>query len=70
MNKIKELDSVVLLKDFPSHHLKRGDVGTVVEILDKHTFEIEFIDEKGQTSALLPLSDTDIIRLNLKLNPV
>lgn len=69
MSKIKELDSVVSIKDLPVHHLKKGDVGCVVEILDANTIEVEFIDESGMTSALVPLSITDVIRLNLKLTP-
>lgn len=31
--KIKLLDVVALTEDIPEHNLKRGDIGTVVEIL-------------------------------------
>ncbi len=49
--KIKLLDVVALTEDIPEHNLKRGEVGTVVEILlDGEAFEVEFSDENGQMS--------------------
>lgn len=69
MKRIKELDSVVLLIDIPAHKLEKGDVGTVVKILDRNTVEVEFINENGITTAMLPVSKKNIIRLNLKLIP-
>ena len=44
--KIKLLDTVALVKDIPSRKLKRGEVGTVVEILAPEVFEVEFCDEE------------------------
>ena len=47
--KIKLLDVVALTQDVPEHNLKRGEVGTVVEILaNGEAFEIEFSDDNGQ----------------------
>ena len=47
--KIKLLDVVALTQDIPEHNLKRGEVGTVVEILSNgEAFEIEFNDDNGQ----------------------
>ncbi len=47
--KIKLLDVVALTEDIPEHNLKRGEVGTVVEILaDGEAYEVEFSDENGQ----------------------
>ncbi len=63
---VKELDTVALLKDMPAHNLEKGDVGTVVTVLDDHTVEVEFIDQSGSTKAFLPLTDRDYIRLNLE----
>ena len=49
--KIKLLDVVALTEDIPEHNLKRGEVGTVVEILsDGEAFEVEFSDDNGQMS--------------------
>lgn len=47
--KIKLLDVVALTEDIPEHNLKRGEIGTVVEILSEgKAFEVEFSDENGQ----------------------
>ena len=47
--KIKLLDVVALTQDIPEHNLKRGEIGTVVEILsDGEAFEVEFSDDNGQ----------------------
>ena len=47
--KIKLLDVVALTQDIPEHNLKRGEVGTVVEILaNGEAFEVEFSDDNGQ----------------------
>ena len=47
---------VALTVDLPEHHLRRGEVGTVVEVLaDGAAFEVEFSDDEGQTTALLAL---------------
>ena len=46
---IKLLDVVALTQDVPEHNLKRGDIGTVVEILSNgEAYEIEFSDGNGQ----------------------
>ena len=47
--KIKLLDVVALTQDVPEHNLKRGEVGTIVEILSNgEVFEVEFSDDNGQ----------------------
>ena len=47
--KIKLLDVVALTQDVHEHNLKRGEVGTVVEILSNgEAFEVEFSDDNGQ----------------------
>ena len=47
--RIKLLDIVALTQDVPEHNLKRGEVGTVVEILSNgEAFEVEFSDDNGQ----------------------
>ncbi len=47
--KIKRLDVVALTQDVLEHNLKRGEVGTVVEILSNgEAFEVEFCDDNGQ----------------------
>lgn len=47
--KIELLDVVALTQDVPEHNLKRGEVGTVVEILSNgEAFEVEFSNTNGQ----------------------
>ena len=48
---IKLLDVVELTQDIPEHNLKRGAVGTVVEILaNGEAYEVEFSKAYGQMS--------------------
>ena len=58
---IKLLDTVALSHDLPSRRLKRGEVGTVVEILAPTVYEVEFCDAEGQTYAELALRDIQLI---------
>ena len=58
--KIKLLDTVALANDLPERKLKRGEVGTVVEILAPDVFEVEFSDDDGQTYAELALRDDQL----------
>jgi hypothetical protein len=62
--KIKLLDTVALLEDLPERKLKRGEVGTVVEILAPDIYEVEFCDEEGQTYAELALRNDQLITLH------
>jgi len=58
MNSIELLDVVALTVDLPEYHLRRGQVGTVVEILaGGKAFEVEFSDRNGRTYESLGLSD-------------
>lgn len=47
--RIKLLATVALLEDVPERKLKRGEVGTVVELLAPDVYEVEFCDDAGQT---------------------
>ncbi len=58
---IRELDLVVLTRDFRDHGLKSGDVGTVVHCYDDNIgFEVEFVTAEGKTIAVLTLTRADI----------
>lgn len=54
------LETVVLERDLPDHGLRRGDLGTVVELYPPHSLEVEFVTASGKTEALLTLSDHDV----------
>jgi hypothetical protein len=62
--KIKLLDTVALIDDLPERQLKRGEVGTVVEILAPDVFEVEFSDDEGRTYSQLALRTDQIIVLH------
>lgn len=57
---IAELDSVVLTVDLPAHHLKRGDVGTVVLVHGTTGYEVEFCTLSGDTVAIVSLSTSEV----------
>ena len=61
---IKLLDTVALIEDIPARKLKRGEVGTVVEILAPEVYEVEFCDEDGQTYAELALRGAQLVLLH------
>ncbi|MCP4412774.1 MAG: DUF4926 domain-containing protein [Gammaproteobacteria bacterium] len=63
-NSIELLDVVALIKDLTQHKLYRGQVGTVVEILAKNVFEVEFSDDEGQTYAMLALRADQLMVLH------
>ena len=62
--KIKLLDTIALVHDIPSRKLKRGEVGTVVEILAPNVYEVEFCDDDGETYCELALRDAQLIPLH------
>lgn len=49
-------DRVTLTEDVPEHHLKRGQVGTVVEILSGDLFEVAFEAPEQPTICAVPAS--------------
>lgn len=66
-NSLKLLDVVALLEDLPDYRLRRGQVGTVVEILTPDVNEVEFVDEAGQTYAQVPLRAEQLLGLHYHL---
>jgi Domain of unknown function (DUF4926) len=73
MEKLKPLGIVALLIDVPEVGLRRGDVGTVVEVFestDHHPegYLVEFVNKKGETQVELSVTDPEqIMQLNFKL---
>jgi len=66
-NAIKLLDIVALTIDLPNANLWRGQVGTVVEILDNgRAFEVEFSDRNGRTYESLGLRPEEIMILRFE----
>jgi hypothetical protein len=61
---VSALDVVALLADLPAQGLARGQVGTVVELLDENTALIEFSDDDGRAYAVVPCTYADLLVLH------
>jgi hypothetical protein len=57
-------DVVALLVDLPDRGLRRGQVGTVVEMLDRGVYEVEFSDDEGRAYAELGLASEQFMVLH------
>ena len=63
MDEIKLLDGVALIEDVESEGLRRGEVGTVVELWKNGVFEVEFSDDSGKAYAFAALRPEQIMKL-------
>lgn len=52
MNQPKLFDVIELLTELPEFSLRKGEQGTIVDDYEDGVFEIEFINKKGETTAL------------------
>jgi hypothetical protein len=72
MQGIKENDVVALLVDLPGLKLRRGDVGTIVEVFDKNDhhpagYIVEFVADSGEVYAHADIADAaQLIPLRFK----
>ena len=60
---MKLLDVVALTENIPEKHLKRGQVGTIVEELDVGVYEVEFSDLDGKPYAMCAVTAKNLILL-------
>ncbi|HEY2093376.1 MAG TPA: DUF4926 domain-containing protein [Thermoanaerobaculia bacterium] len=58
------LDTVALIEDIPERHISRGEVGTVVEVLERDVYEVEFSDDRGETYAEVALRGEQLVLLH------
>jgi hypothetical protein len=58
------LDVVALLIDLPVDGLARGQVGTIVDLLDEETVLVEFCDVQGRTYAITPCPRSELLVLH------
>ena len=64
MNEIRMFDKVALTDDLNSIALRRGMVGSVVEIYNNgEAYEVEFIDREGKTYAVETIEATKLLKL-------
>ena len=54
------LDAIVLDRDLPEHGLRKGDLGSVVEVYEPDGLEVEFVTASGRSAALLTLNGRDV----------
>lgn len=69
MNRIALLSPVALIEDVPNQKLTKGQIGTVVEYLQRDSEEallVEFSDEEGRTYAMVDLKPEQLIALHRK----
>ena len=59
----KVLDVVALTEDMRTNDLRRGQVGTIVEILGPDVFEVEFSDDFGRAYAFATVSAEQLLVL-------
>lgn len=62
-NSIRELDTVVMRRDFPESGVRAGDIGAVVHVYDG-AFEVEFVTASGRTEALFTVDAADVRLIN------
>lgn len=61
---IELLDVVALERDLPDRGLRRGQVGTVVEVPAPGVFEVESSDKSGRAYAMLARSKDELLLLH------
>ena len=54
------LEVVVLTRDIAGEGLRRGDLGTIVEVHTPDAFIVEFVAASGRTQALVTLGPADV----------
>jgi hypothetical protein len=58
--KFRELETVVPERDIPEHGLRKGDLGSVVELYEPDGLDVEFVRASGKTQALATLHTNDV----------
>lgn len=70
MNRIALLSPVALIENVPNQGLTKGQIGTVVEFLQRDgeaALLVEFSDEMGQTYAMADLKPDQLLALHRKI---
>ena len=59
-------DVVALLEDIPEKNLRRGEVGTIVEVWKPGVYEIEFSGNDGVAYAMAALREDQLMKLYME----
>lgn len=62
-SEIKILNPVAVVEDLPEHGLRRGEVGTVVDVWKDGALEVEFSDPSGEAYAFVALESNKLMPL-------
>lgn len=65
-NTIALLEVVAVTVDIPERGIERGQVGTIVDILDDDHYEVEFADDEGRAYAQAALGGDQLIVLRYR----
>jgi hypothetical protein len=60
---VKLLDNVALTEDLPQKGLRKGQVGTIVELLAPQVYEVEFSGLDGKAYATAAVAEGLLMRL-------
>ncbi len=60
MSNFATFELVALLRDLPERELRKGDIGTVVEVLNGPAVVVEFVEASGDTRAVLTVEEPDL----------
>ena len=63
METLELLDIVILSEALPALKLRKGELGTIVECLDKDVFLVEFADSKGITYSMPALNASVLMKI-------
>ncbi len=69
MDNVKLLDVIAVVDDLPDQGLRRGQVGTVVELLAPGIYEVEFCDDEGRTYAQASIQRNQLMVLRYEPQP-
>lgn len=61
---LKLHDVVALLDPIPEQGLRRGQLGTIIDVYEPGVYEVEFADTQGQTYASLTLRAEQLLPLH------
>jgi hypothetical protein len=64
---LKVFDTVAILKDRAEKKVVCGQVGTIVEELEKDVFEVEFADKFGNTISQFAVHSADLMLLHYEM---
>lgn len=63
----KLFDVIKTTVDFPDQKIKTGEIGTIVDVYEDGEFEVEFLNENGETIAMFAVTSDQIAPSGIQL---